>query len=243
MTACDQAINELRKPLQNLPYDEFHAVHAPAFEEFLSDWWELPVPAEILERMPPDVGEETSPLVLGSYRPMRSPGLITLNIANLRQFYWSVIREIAHRLAGLPFFKQDLEFLATFIVEKTWHHELFHHSMEVLRHLVGGAPFDPVEEALAVAYARQCLREAKWNSNVGRMGKVMFSLAMEIAFDGYAPPYSDWPKFDSADRLNRGIADLLQPPQRLFLENSHVPVADILAGLIPVQHGYVDQSV
>jgi len=243
MNTYDRAINELRRPLQTLAYDDFAALQAQAFEGFVPNWNNLPTPEQILSEMPPDVGDDVSPFVLGSYRPMNSPGLITLNVVNLQQFYWSVVREIARRLPGFPFFKQDLEFLATFIVEKTWHHELFHHSMEVLRHLVNGAPYDLEEEALAVAHARRCLRESKWNSQIGRMGKIMYNLAMDIAFVGYAPPYSGWMNYDSPERLQAGIVDLLQPPQRIFLESSNVPVANILAGLIPVQYGYVDQII
>ncbi len=148
---------------------------------------------------------------------------------------------MARRLPGFPFTKQDLEFLVTFIVEKTWHHELFHHSMEVLRRLVNGQPYGPQEEAMAVAYSRQCLRKSAWNSHVGRMGKVMLIQAMEIAFDGYRPPYRDWPHYDSPESLQRGIADLLQPAQRGFLESSGIPVADLLVKMIPVQEGFKDR--
>ncbi len=238
MNALIQAINEIKKPLQSLPYDEFGAVQEHVLAETIPGWHDLPTPTQILSELLPDVGEDVSPNWLGSYRPMASPGLITLYVRNLERFYWSVVREMARRLLGFPFHKLDLEFLVTFIVEKTWHHELFHHSMEVLRRLVNGQPYGPQEEALAVAYSRKLLRESAYNSKIGRLGKVVFNLAMEIAFDGYAPPYRDWPKYDSPESLHRGIADLLQPAQRGFLESSGVPVEDLLVRLIPVQQGF-----
>ena len=243
MSALNKAISEIRKSLQALPVDEFGGIHAPDFADYVPGWGELPTPAQILEDLPPDVGEEVSVMVLGSYRPMASPGLITLNIANLHRFYWSVVREMTRRLPGFPFPKQDLEFLVTFIVEITWHHEIFHHSMEVIRRLVSGRPYGPMEEALAVAYSRHCLRQSSWNSNVGHLGKVMLNMAMELAFDGYGSPYDQWPNHDSPQSLQRGIVELLQPGQMRFLESSGVPVADILARLMPIRDGFYDRVI
>jgi len=182
MNAQTQAINEIKKPLQSLPYDEFGAVQEHILAETIPGWHDLPTPAQILCELPPDVGEDVNhSILLGSYRPMASPGLITLYVRNLERVYWSIVREMARRLPGFPFHKQDLEFLVTFIVEKTWHHELFHHSMKVLRRLVNGQPYGPQEEALAVAYSRKLLRESAYNSKIGRLGKVVFNQAMEIA--------------------------------------------------------------
>ncbi|MGY6217136.1 hypothetical protein ACW73L_18410 [Methylolobus aquaticus] len=243
MSALAQAINSIKKTLQALPVDEFDGVREPELAAHVPGWEELPTPAQILGDLPPDVGDEVSIRVLGSYRPMASPGLVTLNLANLHRFYWSVVREMSRRLPGFPFPRQDLEFLVAFIVEKTWHHEIFHHSMEVVRRLVGGNPYDPLEEALAVAYSRHCLRQSSWNSNVGRLGKVMLNMAMELAFDGYRPPYDQWPNYDSPQSLQRGIAQLLQPNEMRFLEASGVPLADLLWRLVPVQSGFHDQAV
>lgn len=241
MNALNQTIEYIKKSLHGLPYDHFGVVHEEDFSHHVPDWEMLPSPAQILGEMPPDVGYEVSPIVLGSYRPMRSPGLITLYSDNLHRFYWSVVREIFRRLPRFSFSKQDLEFLVDFIVEKTWHHELFHHSMEVLRRLVNGQSFIPHEESLAVAYSRQCLREKSWNSKIGRLSKVLFNHVMVVAFQGYSSPYDDWPRYDSPERLRCGIADLLQPAQKVFLESSGVPVADVLMCLIPIQVGFHEQ--
>lgn len=238
MSALAQAITAIKKTVQALPADEFGGVREPDLAIHVSGWTDLPAPARILGDLPPDVGDEVSIRVLGSYRPMASPGLVTLNLANLRRFYWSIVREMSRRLPGFPFPKQDLEFLAAFVVERTWHHEIFHHSIEVVRRLVGGNPYGPLEEALAVAYSRHCLRQSSWNSKVGRLGKVMLNMAMELAFDGYGPPYDQWPNYDSPQSLQRGIVELLQPNETGFLEASGVPVADLLWRLIPVQSGF-----
>ncbi len=245
MSSYDIAIKKIQKNLKNLPFDQFNAVQATAFDRIVPGWQNFQKPAAILSKSPStDVGcEVDSSNLLGSYRPLSSPGVVTLYFDNLQIFYWSVVREMDRRQPGFSYFKQDLEFLASFIVAKTWHHELFHHSIEVLRQLVRGVKFDPEEEALAVAYARQSLRAAKWSSQIARMGKVMFNLAMEIAFDGYPAPYSNWTKYDSPERLNKGIVDLLKPSGRILLESSNVPVGDILASLIPIEYGYVDQVI
>jgi hypothetical protein len=195
MNAVNQAASHIKKYLNNLAYDNYNLIDHEEFIQYVSDWKHYSTPAELLRDMPPDVGYELRGMVLGSYQPMKSPGVITLNQDNLMRFYWSVVREITRSLPGLPFSKQDLEFLVDFIVYKTWHHELFHHSMEVIRHFVNGQAYTPDEEPLAVAYSRQCLRDNAWNSKVGRLGKVIYNSAMEIAFDCYPLPYKDWLRY------------------------------------------------
>ena len=103
--------------------------------------------------------------------------------------------------------------------------------MEVIRHLVNGRPYTPDEEPLAVAYSRQWLRDNAWNSNVGRLGKVVYNLAMEIAFDCYPSPYRDWPRYDSPERLKCGIVDLLQPMHRAFWKTRVYPCRIFYPGL------------
>ncbi len=243
MNALNQTIDYIKKSLQDLPYDNHGVVHEEDLFKHVHGWAALPTPSQILCEMPSDVGYEVSAMLLGSYQPMKSPGVITLNMANLYTFYWSVVRELCRILPRFSFSKQDLEWLVDFIVEKTWHHELFHHSMEVLRRLINGQPFVPHEESLAVAYSRQCLREKSWNSKISRLGKVMFNHAMDIAFHGYSFPYDDWPSYDSPEKLRSGIVDLLQPAQLVFLESSGVPVADVLARLIPIQDGFHERVI
>jgi hypothetical protein len=243
MNAANQTIAFVKQSLNNLPYDNYTLIGVEEFIQHVPDWEHLSTPTQMLCDMPLDVGHEISYRVLGSYQPMNSPGVITLYQDNLKRFYWSVVREITRSLPSMPFSRQDLEFLVDFIVNKTWHHELFHHSMEVTRHLVNGQPYTPEEEPLAVAYSRQCLRDNAWNSKVGRLGKVVYNLAMEIAFDCYPAPYRDWPRYDSPERLKNGIVDLLQPMRSAFLENSGVPVSDVLIRLIPMEYGFHERVI
>ena len=243
MNALNQTIYQIKESLQGLPFDRDDVVHKEDLFSHLPNWETLPTPEQILGEMPIDVGEDVSVIVLGSYRPMCSPGIITLNASNLHTFYWSVLKEISRLLPGFSFSRQDLEFLVDFIVEKTWHHELFHHSMEVLRLLVNGQPYLPHEESLAVAYSRQCLREKPWNSKIGRLGRVVLNHAMDIAFQGYSYPYNDWHRYDSPERLCRGIVDLLQPAQKGFLESAGIPVTDLFMRLIPIQDGFHERVI
>lgn len=243
MSSVTQVINFIKQSLNNLPFDNHNLTDEEGLVRHVPDWIHFYSPKELLHDMPPDVGNEVSGMVLGLYQPMNSPGVITLNQDNLKRFYWSVVREISRSLPGLPFSRQDLEFLVDFIVLKTWHHELFHHSMEVMRHLVNGQAYTPDEEPLAVAYSRQCLRDNAWNSKVGRLGKVVYNLVMDIAFDCYPAPYRDWPRYDAPERLKRGIVDLLQPTHRVFLENSGVPVSDVLFRLIPIDNGFHERFI
>lgn len=243
MSSVNQVSSFIKRSLNNLPYDSFNSITAEDFIYYVPDWEHLLTPTQLLREMPPDVGHEVSFMLLGSYKPMKSPGVITLYQENLNRFYWSVVREITRSLPSLPFSKQDLEFLVDFIVLKTWHHELFHHSMEVMRHLVNGHPYTTDEEPLAVAYSRQCLRGCPWSSKVSRLGKVIYNSAMEIAFDCYPAPYRDWPNYDSPERLKSGIVDLFQLQQRAFLETSGVPLCDVLFQLIPIADGFHERVI
>ena len=65
---------------------------------------------------------------LGSYRSMRSPGIITLYISNLKGFAWYVTKELIKRdhYIDLDVFNQ----IVYNIVRKTVYHELFHHYLQ-----------------------------------------------------------------------------------------------------------------
>lgn len=243
MNAISQAVNFIKQSLNSLPFDKYNIIYQEGLSQHVPDWDYLPTPKQLLGDMPPDIGHGGSVMILGSYQPMKSPGVITLNQTNLKKFYWSVVREISRMLPDFPFARQDLEFLVDFIVQQTWHHELFHHSMEVMRRLVSGQLYTHDEEPLAVAYSRQYLRENAYNSKVGRLGKVIFNLAMDVAFDALPSPYNDWPRYDSPERLRSGIVDLVQPIQKAFLENAGVPVSDILFRLIPIHDGFHERVV
>lgn len=243
MNAISQAVQPITSVLASLPTDPYGGLSAGVLAQAFEGWEHLGTPGQILGDQPPDVDVEPHPLVLGSYRPLASPGIVTLLAGNLQRFYWSIVKEMTLRLPGFPFPRQDLEFLAAFVVEATWHHEVFHHSMEVIRRLTAGQPYAPTEESLAVAYSRQCLRQSKWNSNIGRLGRVMYNLAMELAFDGYRAPYDQWPLFDSPERLQQGIVDLVKPSEQPLLTSSGVSVSGLIWRLIPVHDGFVERCV
>jgi hypothetical protein len=242
--AVNETIKIIRRDLRQIPRVNYDKIHVRYISLSVIEWDQILSPKGLLEEMPPDGGDDIdTKYILGMYQPMKSPGIITLHVYNLRRFYWSVVKKLCQELPKYLFSRQDMEMLVDFIVLKTWHHEVFHHSMEVTRRLVDGQPYSRDEEPLAVAYSRQCLRGNTYKSNAGRLGHLIFDLAMEITFDAYPPPYKDWPKYDSPERLKRGIADFLQPRNKAFLENSGVPVEDLLYRLIPIEKGFSEQLI
>lgn len=83
---------------------------------------------------------------LGSYRSMHSPGRITLNKQNLTQLFWRLALDIEKALPQIHWTEGDLRKLAEWTVDKTFWHERFHHSMDVLRHLLDVQTFDSWHE-------------------------------------------------------------------------------------------------
>lgn len=105
MNAVNQATSLIKQSLSKLPYDKYNLISLEGFIQHVPDWECFPSPARLLRNMTPNVGHEVSGMVLGSYQPMNSSGVITLNQDNLKMFYWSVVREITRSLPDLPFSK------------------------------------------------------------------------------------------------------------------------------------------
>jgi len=73
--------------------------------------------------------------VLGAYVPMSSPGQVILEIRNIRNFFWSLIRQIIPIIRYIT--KSDLKAGSRFVTMKTYHHEIFHFHCDVFRVLFG----------------------------------------------------------------------------------------------------------
>ncbi len=125
---------------------------------------------------------------LGSYRSMRSPGIITLYVSNLKGFAWYVTKELIKRdhYIDLEVFNQ----IVYNIVRKTVYHELFHHYCDFNRiYTDGRATYDfEIEEALAVAFSRIYL-------GIENNQLPLYTDLFKIAYQYTGRGYRDWVHF------------------------------------------------
>lgn len=194
-------------------------------------------------RPPNDMPEAVS--ILGSYRPMRSPGLITLNADNLTQFFWRIALDINRALPDIQWQEEDLYVLSEWVVDKTFWHERFHHSMDILRHLFNVQTFSSLhEEALAVAYSRYQLAEEHPRYRHNRIKgpqAVIWDEFMKLAYQYTSAGYRDWTQYGDLTSLKPGICDYLAPTRSNWLKSVRIPVSDMVFQLLPVENGYEER--
>jgi hypothetical protein len=140
---------------------------------------------------------------LGSYRRMKSPGLIRLNLDNMQVFFWDIVCRLACR-DGYEFTRDQITELARLCIYKTVYHELFHHFMDVQSHIVMHHYFDRYrEEALAVACSRILVGfESRYNH-------LYVSDFLAEAYKYTAPGYRDWEEFRSSEQFVLGVRDYM----------------------------------
>lgn len=95
--------------------------------------------------------EENNVIILGSYTPMRSPGIITFYIDNITNYTGSLIRKIVK--AGNIFNLDLLVNITSYVVENTLLHESFHYYCDYKRQITESEFDRDIEEALAVAHS------------------------------------------------------------------------------------------
>jgi hypothetical protein len=227
----------IREEIEHLEVDDFgqvlidrEKIDAPPLDHFLApepDFSSDDQPWTCRPTDPPD-----TVLVLGRYYPMSSPGQVVLYRKNLQIFYRSLIREVLRRVPSID--KADLERIARLVVLKTYYHELFHFDCNLLRRLFCGAPNLLVEEALAVAWSRHriALDRKVWQCPTGRMNGVVYGWVMKLAFAYRSAGYCDWPLYADESRFKVGLCDYIHPEQTRFLEQSGVPVGDLLFDML-----------
>lgn len=245
MSAVIAVLNAIKAEIRELPFDDFGSIPTGLIADHVTGWNRLPATEEMLH-LPPDTGEDVpTERLLGSYAPMRSPGRISLYTENLKTFFWSVVREIGSQSPGLGFTCPDLERLAQLVVDKTYQHERFHYACDVLRHLFQGAFDSKVEEALAVAYARQQINAVRANGNtyLGRMNSLIYHRAMKIAFAYSSPGYRDWRLYADPASFRAGLLDYIAPPSSILLQGSGVPLAEMLQDLLRYDGGFEEQAL
>jgi hypothetical protein len=189
---------------------------------------------DTVERMEPRIeevlvqGED----VLGTYRPMKSPGMITLYWDKIGSVFWRGVVEM--RRAGLPVEHRDLKRLATVAVYKTYSHERFHFFCDVTRRLFGGQIDHLDEEALAVAASYHAIEGARsqWNSSAGLLGEAPYRFFVQRIFAYTAPGYRDWVSFQTKAAFEDGLAHyVVPPPTRDFLTTSGVDLPPVLLSM------------
>ncbi len=208
-------------------------------------------PLEVFLSPPPDIeGEDercsshhyhAQRTLLGVYYRMGRCGTLGLYQENLEQFFWRILLEINAQFPYWRWTYADLNELSVWVVEKTYWHERFHHSMDVLRHLFNVSRFDTLtEEALAVAYSRYHLmqRYRRWPDEEQQ---VLWDAFLTLAYQYRSPGYSEWRQFGDKSSLKSGICDYLDLPATAQLQIARVSVADLLFDLIPVKTGFIEQ--
>lgn len=221
--------------------DDFFA-DIPKLEDFLEP------PDDVMPNAPENIDDgwvssirNTHPFLLGMYIPMRSPGQVILFGRNLRWFYWALVGAVRHRVPYMN--KLDLNAAWSLVLMKTHEHELFHYNINVLQEMFGGACTPEIEEALAVAWARMKIQEKRgvWQSSIGRMNGLLYSLLMQRAFAYRSPGYCDWVLYADEVRFKPALLEYIRPNNYSRLETNGVDMQRLLFGMIgQMDKGYVE---
>ena len=196
--------------------------------------FELPTEAQVqIEGMRPHPEEVLSAEsdVLGSYLPMRSPGVITLHWQSIGSFFWHTILDM--QCHGLYMEQPEVEAMAHVAVLKTHSHEVFHHFCDVARCLFGNAHDRLNEEALAVACSHHDIVEmrAEWRSKPARLSSLLYRELMRRIYAYRSPGYRDWVLFQTRPDFEQGLVQYLGPPSTAFLQRSGIDVATMLGAI------------
>lgn len=160
----------------------------------------------------------------------------------MRWFHWALVREIRHQVPYMT--KLDLNAAWTLVLMKTHEHELFHYNINVLQEMFGGSYTPKIEEALAVAWARMKIQERRgvWQSSIGRMNGLLYSLLMRRAFDYRSSGYRDWVLYADEVRFKPALLGYIKPNNYSRLETNGVDMERLLFGMIgQMENGYVER--
>lgn len=244
MGAVESVLTSIKQEINSLPTDEFGAViFANEFGDIIQD-----VPA-LDDLLHPDSDVEIEGFIpdkmdiLGTYTPMRSPGVVTLRRRALRNFFWSIVRELLHRKLGAFITPADLERISAFIVKKTYYHEIFHFNSDVLGMLFNRQLEKNTEEALAVAYSHlmTAAERASSNTQLGRANAVLFNHAFELAYRYTSPGYQDWVHYADVIRFKNGLLDYMKPNNYQKLQSNGIAVEDLLYDMLGKPQGFVER--
>ncbi len=231
------------------PYSD--AVH-PGMIETILRHGDMGKPLESFLDQPVDVVTEMQPhdiVLLGTYTPMHSPGIVALYEHNMRNFLWGAVNEVLSANRNIFITVSDLKHIAELVVYKVWWHELFHFCCDVFRQLFG-SKFDAMtEEALAVAYSRLKMLElrASGKSKISRIQPLFFSEMMKRIYSYTSPGYRDWPRYGDPVRFGDGLSNYVLPhvnKLKLSGVNLFKMLGDMLTSLNSVpKNGYVEKLI
>ena len=192
--------------------------------------------------------EQGSRILLGSYTPMQSPGVLVLYQDNMRNFFWGAVRDVLSRNRGIWISQNDLKYTAEALIFMVLWHEQFHFCCDAIRQLLGSTYNPMVEEALAVAYSRLELHKLRYkHSRVSRIHPQFFSGIMQRAYDYTSPVYRDWPHYSDDIMFSQGLIQYFLS-QGNKLEHNGVNLSrmfnEMIASLLYVeQNGYIERLV
>lgn len=244
MDSRRKVVNAILQSIKNIPDRESFNLS----QVIPSNIDQIP-PLQVFLEPPPDIedlDEHTcGQILLGSYRPMRSPGIITLYNKNLINFFWRLVLEIDAALPGWNWREEELKILAKWVVDKTYFHERFHHSMDVLRHLFDVQTYDRLqEEALAVAYARNHLYEGnRYRYPPSEPQHVLLVEVLRLAFCYTSPGYRDWHQYPDLATLQTGVSQYLNIKNSTKLRSSCVPMEKMVFSLLLVKGGFEERVI
>lgn len=203
-------------------------------------------------------------IVLGSYTPMRSPGVITFYIDNITNYTGSLIRKIVK--SGVRFDLELVVLTTFFVINDITLHESFHYYCDYKRNLTGAKFNRDLEEALAVAHSYNTvgknylfyrLRPDFINEfriverNFTRMFNLDFNRVMgfrqfsEIFKTHHYKAftlkgYRDWAKYINKDSYETDFYDYIKNSQLDHLLNNGVSVNDIQGETMIIGYKGVD---
>ena len=151
--------------------------------------------------------------LLGSYRPMSSPGMITLYSDNLSKYSRCVLTW-CYRAAQFPTDMVTVKQVVSLIVFSTYEHERFHYICDFWRQLASPpVNYDPLfEEALATA------REWHWiadqritpGSFVYGMEQSLLIPLRDRLFANLSAGYRDYIEYTDRDKFEREVTQYLR---------------------------------
>jgi hypothetical protein len=124
--------------------------------------------------------------------------------------------------------------LATLVVAKTFHHELFHHYADAISRLSHARRVFPDEEALAVAWSYHAVLAESTDGRtvIGRLPRPASRAFLLRMYRYRGPGYRDWVNFQTPDAFDAGLAAyLLEPAGELLLRRHLIDTPEIVKGM------------
>ncbi|BAH76691.1 hypothetical protein [Solidesulfovibrio magneticus] len=244
MNVADKLAKELIEQINELPVAELgeiivlDRIDSDCLDEILNQ------PIDVFEGQSQVDGGLSEVVLLGSYNPMHSPGIITLYRDSISKFFWSLVAR-CRKKQTLYLTKEDLCCLARLVCYKTYYHELFHFNCDIQRYLFGSKREPLLEEALAVAYSR--LRIVKDRSDgrnpLSRINGVLYNITLTEAYKYSSPGYRDWPAYSGETFFKLGFLDYIQPPHFSFLRSNGIEVEHLLQQIFVFNTGFVERII